>query len=77
MSRTRIKICGITRIEDALCAARAGADAIGLIFYESSPRAVTIEQAVSIANALPPFVSTVALFVNAAPREVDAVISRL
>ena len=77
MSRTRIKICGITRIEDALCAARAGADAIGLIFYEPSPRAVTIEQAISIANALPPFVSTVALFVNAAPREVDAVISRL
>ena len=77
MSRTRIKICGITRIEDALCAARAGADAIGLIFYEPSPRAVTIEAAVSIANALPPFVSIVALFVNATPREVDTVISRL
>ena len=77
MSRTRIKICGITRIEDALCAARAGADAIGLNFYEPSQRAVTIEQAISIATALPPFVSTVALFVNAAPREVDAVMSRL
>ncbi len=77
MSRTRIKICGITRIEDALAVARAGADAIGLNFYAPSPRAVTIEQAKSIANALPPLVSTVALFVNAAPREVDEVISRL
>ena len=77
MSRTRIKICGITRVEDALCAAHAGADAIGLIFYGPSPRAVTIEQAASISNALPPFVSTVALFVNAAAHEVDEVIARV
>ncbi len=77
MSRTRIKICGITRIEDALAAASAGADAIGLNFYQPSPRAVTIEQAISISSVLPPLVSTVALFVNAAPREVDEVISRL
>lgn len=77
MSRTRIKICGITRIEDARCAADAGADAIGLIFYAGSPRVVTTEQALSISNALPPFVSTVALFVNAAPGEVEDVIDRL
>ena len=77
MSRTRIKICGITRIDDALCAAHAGADAIGLIFFNNSPRAVTIEHAASIANALPPFVSTVALFVNAAPHEVVEVVNRV
>ena len=77
MSRTRIKICGMTRVEDALCAAHAGADAIGLIFYDASPRAVSIEQAMSISKVLPPFVSTVALFVNALPNEVDKVISRL
>ena len=77
MSRTRIKVCGMTRTEDALFAAHAGADAIGLIFYDASPRAVTIEQAMSISSMLPPFVSTVALFVNALPRSVDGVISRL
>ena len=77
MTRTRTKICGITRIEDALCAASAGADAIGLIFYAGSPRAVTLEQAIVISNVLPPFVSTVALFVNAPKNEVDEVIARL
>ena len=77
MSRTRIKICGITRIEDALCAASAGAEAIGLIFYAPSPRAVTIEQATSISDVLPPFVSTVALFVNASVHEVDDVLRHL
>ena len=77
MSRTRIKICGITRIEDALCAAHAGADAIGLIFYGASPRALTVEKAASISNAMPPFVSTVALFVNASPHDVDDVLARV
>ena len=77
MSRTRIKICGITRIDDALCAASAGADAIGLIFYPPSPRVVTIEQAASISAVLPPFVSTVALFVNASVHEVGDVIQHL
>ena len=77
MTRTRTKICGITRIEDALCAARAGADAIGLIFYAGSQRAVTIEQAIPISNELPPFVSTVALFVNALKNEIDEVITRV
>lgn len=61
----RIKICGITRVDDGLAAARAGADAIGLVFYEKSPRAVSLEQAASIVAALPPFVTTVGLFVDA------------
>lgn len=77
MRRTRIKICGITRVADALCAAESGADAIGLIFHAASPRALTIERAVAISAALPPFVSTVALFVNAKSDEVDDVIRRL
>lgn len=62
---TRIKICGITRAEDALAAAHCGADAIGLVFYERSPRHVSIAQAAQLADALPPFVSVVGLFVNA------------
>src|SRR5450759_5419052 len=59
------KICGITRVEDALAAAHSGADAIGLVFYEHSPRHVSITQAAQLAAALPPFVSVVGLFVNA------------
>jgi phosphoribosylanthranilate isomerase len=74
---TRIKICGITRVEDALAAARAGADAIGLVFAEQSPRRITPEQARSIAEALPPFVTTVALFVNADAAEVARIIHRV
>jgi phosphoribosylanthranilate isomerase len=62
--RTRIKICGITRVEDALDAVRLGADAIGLVFYAPSPRAVTLEQAKTIVHGLPPFVTVVGLFVN-------------
>ena len=62
---TRIKICGITRVEDALAAARSGADAIGLVFYERSPRHASIAQAKQLADALPPFVTVVGLFVNA------------
>jgi phosphoribosylanthranilate isomerase len=61
---TRIKICGITRPEDARLVAMHGADAIGLVFYAASPRAVTVEQAVRIAEAVPPFVTVVALFVD-------------
>lgn len=62
--RTRVKICGITRLEDALEAARLGADAIGFVFYPDSPRNIAIEQASRIRFALPPFVSVVALFVD-------------
>ena len=62
---TRTKICGITRVQDALAAARYGADAIGLVFYERSPRHVSIAQAGQLAHALPPFVSAVGLFVDA------------
>ncbi|MGC9162460.1 MAG: phosphoribosylanthranilate isomerase [Thiomonas sp.] len=75
--RTRIKICGITRVEDAQAAARCGADAIGLVFYPPSPRHVTLAQARQIAASLPPFVSVVALFVNAEPRLVDEVIAQV
>ena len=62
---TRVKVCGITRVEDALAAARSGADGIGLVFYERSPRHVSVAQARQLAGALPPFVTTVGLFVNA------------
>lgn len=72
--RVRVKICGITRPEDALAAAQAGADAIGLVFYEPSPRAVTIEQAKRIVQNLPAFVTTTALFVDANASLVEQVI---
>lgn len=74
---TRVKICGITRIEDALCAAHHGADAIGLVFFSGSPRCVSVAQAQAISRALPPFVTTVGLFVNAASSEIEAVLAAL
>lgn len=64
-SRTRVKVCGITRPEDAEAAACAGVDAIGLVFFAGSPRAVSPALAAAIVAALPPFVATVGLFVNA------------
>jgi phosphoribosylanthranilate isomerase len=70
----RSKICGITRIEDALLAADAGADAIGLVFYARSPRAVEVQQARAIIAALPPFVTTVGLFVNASRDELNEIL---
>ena len=73
----RSKICGITTVADALLAAEAGADAIGLVFYAASPRAVSVDQARAIVEALPPFVSTVGLFVNAGRAEVDAVLDEV
>jgi phosphoribosylanthranilate isomerase len=64
-SRTRVKICGITNSADAQLACDYGADAIGLVFYPPSPRNINIEQAISVVDNLPPFISSVALFVNA------------
>ncbi len=77
MHRTRIKICGITRPGDAVEAARAGADAIGLVFYPPSPRAVNLRQALDIVRELPPLVGVVALFVRAEPDRVREVIDAL
>lgn len=74
MSAVRSKICGITRIEDALSAVEAGADAIGLVFYAKSPRAVTVLQARAIIAALPPFVTTVGLFVDASRCELGEIL---
>lgn len=73
--RTRVKICGITRIDDALAAVDAGADALGFVFYAKSPRAVAIPDAAKIISQLPGFVTSVALFVDAEPAYVDQVIS--
>jgi len=64
LNRTRIKVCGITRPEDARAAVELGVDAIGLVFYPPSPRCVTVEQAWEIARIVPPFVTLVGLFVN-------------
>jgi phosphoribosylanthranilate isomerase len=75
--RTRIKIEGITRPADAAAAAAAGADAIGLVFYPPSPRYLSVERAREIRDALPPFVQSVALFVNADAAQVAQVIGRV
>lgn len=72
--KVRAKICGITRVADGLACAQHGADAIGLVFYAPSSRHVAIPQAREIARALPPFVTTVALFVNPLADEVEAVL---
>lgn len=74
--RTRIKICGITRVEDARAAAESGADAIGLVFYAPSPRNVELEQARAIVASIPPFVTVVGLFVNPTPVEVESVMRK-
>lgn len=75
--RTRIKICGITRISDALDAVTAGADAIGLVFYQKSPRNVSMEQAAKISKAMPCFVSKVALFVDESPETVKTILKNV
>ena len=75
--RTRVKICGITRRQDAEFSVEMGADALGLVFYPPSPRAVTVAQAQEIITGLPPFISLVALFVDAEPEEVKACLAAL
>lgn len=72
---TRVKICGITRIDDGLAAARAGADAIGVIFWNGTPRGVDAALARAIVAALPPMVGVVGLFVDPAPADVQAALA--
>lgn len=70
----RIKVCGLTRVEDVQAAVAAGVDAIGLVFYPESPRHVTIEQAAELCRHIPPFITVVGLFVNASRAQVHRVI---
>ena len=75
--RTRVKICGITRLEDARLAVDAGADAIGLVFYAKSPRFVANEQAAEISRSIPAFVSRVALFKDAEKQIIESVLQQV
>jgi phosphoribosylanthranilate isomerase len=75
--RTRVKICGFTRVEDAVLAAQLGVDAIGLVFYPPSPRYVTIAQAQHIVKALPAFTTVVGLFVDAEPAQIHEVLTHV
>ena len=75
--RTRVKICGITRAQDAADVAALGGDAIGLVFFPESPRAVTAAQAAEIVTGVPVFVTVVGLFVNAAPAKIHAVLKKV
>ena len=77
ISRTRVKICGITRVEDAVAAVEAGADALGLVFYEPSPRYIDLESARDICEAVAPFVTLTGLFVNHNRATVCRVLERL
>lgn len=77
MPVVRSKICGITRVEDALAAVEAGADAIGLVFYAKSPRAVDARQACAILDALPPFVTAVGLFVDMPRAELQLLLQQV
>lgn len=70
MTRTRIKICGVRDVETALAAAEAGADAVGLVFVDKSPRCVSVTEAARVVAALPPFVVPIGLFVNASAKQI-------
>jgi phosphoribosylanthranilate isomerase len=74
---TRIKICGITREQDLRAVASSGADAIGLVFYEKSPRHVSVQQAAELARAVPPFLTVVGLFVNPTVEYVREVLAQV
>ncbi len=76
-ARTRIKICGLTREEDVDAAGAAGADAVGFVMYEASPRYITTERAAELARRLPPFVTPVLLFVNASATKIIAANARI
>lgn len=75
--RTRIKICGITRLEDAESACDAGVDALGFVFWPASPRAIEVEAARAIVRTLPPCVTAVGVFVDAAPDDVNGIVSQV
>ena len=75
--RTRIKICGLTREADVDAAVAAGADAVGFVLYDKSPRYVTLARAAELARRLPPFVTPVGLFVNSGDAQVDAAIAAI
>jgi len=75
--RTRVKICGITKTEDALAAVNYGADALGFVFYDKSPRFLDIKPAVNVFNKIPPFINKVALFVNANTDYINAALEEL
>jgi len=75
--RTRIKVCGITRLEDALAASRLGVDAIGFVFYRKSPRYIEPAKAAAILRQLPPFVSAVGLFVNPTQDEISQLLQHV
>ncbi len=75
--RTRIKICGFTRVQDAVDAANLGVDAIGLVFYPPSPRNISVDKAIDIVKALPAFVTVVALFVDASAEQIRDVLSKV
>jgi phosphoribosylanthranilate isomerase len=77
MAIVRVKICGITRLEDAICASDAGADALGFNFYRQSPRMIEKAAASSIINDLPPFISKVGLFVNDSPEYIRSIIKQV
>jgi phosphoribosylanthranilate isomerase len=77
ITRTRIKICGITREQDVLAVANSGADAFGLVFYEKSPRHIGLQQAVKLARTAPPFMAVVGLFVNPSAEFVHEVLAQV
>src|SRR3982750_680739 len=75
--RTRIKICGVSTVADVEAAVESGADAIGLVFHPPSRRCLTLDDAARLARALPPYVTPVALFVNAAPAQIVAALAAI